>query len=146
MSFLSKWLEGFSYLLRLPVLRDCTGRHSSLPALDTAEGVLHTHTHNIHTSRFKVLLDRSREGKRMDSFAASSCCFGLAAWIILWLKALGYMFSHQDVWEAEKWKLRKSRETRVRNVGQLVREKKDQRSQLAHWTDTLWGIPCCGGL
>lgn len=57
---------GFSYLLRLPVLRDCTGRHSSLPALGTAEGVLHTHTHNIHTSRFKVLLDRLCEGKSRE--------------------------------------------------------------------------------
>lgn len=46
-----------SYLLRLPGLRDCTGPHSSLPALGTAEGVLHTHTHNIHTSRFKGLKD-----------------------------------------------------------------------------------------
>lgn len=28
------------YLLTLPVLHDCTGPHSSLPAQDTAEGVL----------------------------------------------------------------------------------------------------------
>lgn len=66
---------GFSYLLRLPVLRDCTGPHSSLPALGTAEGVLHTHTHNIHTSRFKVLLDRLCEGKSgEDGFLAASSC------------------------------------------------------------------------
>lgn len=63
----------FSYLLMLPVLRDCTGPHSSLPALDTAEGVLHTHTHNIHTSRFKVLLDWLCEGKsKEDGFLATS--------------------------------------------------------------------------
>lgn len=66
---------GFSYLLRLPVLRDCTGPHSSLPALDTAEGVLHTHTHNIHTSRFKVLLDWLCEGEsKEDGFLATSFC------------------------------------------------------------------------
>ncbi len=71
----SQVTEGFSYLLRLPVLRDCTGPHSSLPALGTAEGVLHTHTHNIHTSRFKVLLDRLCEGKsREDGFLAASSC------------------------------------------------------------------------
>lgn len=64
---------GFSYLLRLPVLRDCTGPHSSLPALGTAEGVLHTHTHNIHTSRFKVLSDRMFEGKsKEDGFLAAT--------------------------------------------------------------------------
>lgn len=55
--FGSVQIVGFSYLLRLPGLRDCTGPHSSLPALGTAEGVLHTHTHNIHTSRFKGLKD-----------------------------------------------------------------------------------------
>lgn len=77
-SFFGGFLQvtgGLSYLLRLPVLRDCTGRHSSLPALGTAEGVLHTHTHNIHTSRFKVLLDRLCEGKsREDGFLAASSC------------------------------------------------------------------------
>lgn len=57
--FCSVQIVGLSYLLRLPGLRDCTGPHSSLPALGTAEGVLHTHTHthNIHTSRFKGLKD-----------------------------------------------------------------------------------------
>lgn len=55
--FGSVQIVGFSYLLRLPGLRDCTGPHSSLPALGTAEGVLYTHTHNIHTSRFKGLKD-----------------------------------------------------------------------------------------
>lgn len=38
----------FAYLLRLPVLHDCTGPHSSLPALGTAGGVLHTHTQHTH--------------------------------------------------------------------------------------------------
>lgn len=37
-----------AYLLRLPVLRDCTGPHSSLPALGTAVGALYTHTQHTH--------------------------------------------------------------------------------------------------
>lgn len=47
------------------------------------------------------------------------------------------MFSHQDICGLEQWELRKLRERRVRNVRELVREKKDQHSQLAHLTDTL---------
>lgn len=65
-SFGSVQTVGFSYLLRLPGLRDCTGLHSSLPALGTAEGVLHTHTHNIHTSRFKGLKSCLCEGKHRE--------------------------------------------------------------------------------
>lgn len=64
--FASVQIVGFSYLLRLPGLRDCTGPHSSLPALGTAEGVLHTHTHNIHTSRFKGLKSCLCEGKNRE--------------------------------------------------------------------------------
>lgn len=72
--FGSVQIVGFSYLLRLPGLRDCTGPHSSLPALGTAEGVLHTHTHNIHTSRFKGLKNCLCEGKnREDGYLATNC-------------------------------------------------------------------------
>lgn len=64
----------FSYLLKLPVLRDCIGPHSSLPALGTAEGVLHTHTHNIHTSGFKVLLNWLCKRKRKVGWIPSRYC------------------------------------------------------------------------
>lgn len=60
----------------------------------------------------------------------------------MWLEALDYVFSHQDVCELQKWKLRR---TRVRNAGGRVRKKKGQRSQLAHFADTLGGYTLLGG-